>query len=618
VTRKILTFLFVFSTFFLLASFLSSCQAKEFASFYKTTYTFDKSGETYVTQEISLVNQTSEYYVSEYSLSIVGGEISKIEAYDKVGPLKISTIEKDLTTIITLNFNEKVVGKEKVLSFILKYRARDLAKKEGNLWQISIPKLANYEEIDDYQAELKIPKEFGKVAFINPNPSGQEDQGDFLKLFFEKSDLTSFGVLVTLGQYQTFDFKIIYDLPNPHPNSLIEKISLPPDTNYQTVYYQNLNPKPANVEVDADGNWLALYEIPPKQTLQVVAEGQVNIFSQSKNQERINLEDREKYLAPTNYWQASDQKIRNLALELKTPENIYNYLVKTLEYDYSEVKKGAVRKGAVKTLDEPHKSICTDFTDLFIALARAAGIPARELDGFAYTENSRLSEIAQNTDLLHSWPEYFDEARKRWVMVDPTWGNTSSGLDYFNKFDMTHFVFVIHGLSDTLPYSPGAYRQSTEGKQILVAFAQEEIVDKPRFFEIEEVEPKHIFSLKNNQIRMVLRNTSGFFFDNERISLSSQDQISNSDWSVQKIPPFSKFEITYSLKPEEKTKDYQTDLVLKIEDHEVPFSILINSLLLRAVVIGGGVLALILFLLLKGLGNKNKTCPEIADNAKVN
>ncbi|MGI5826057.1 MAG: transglutaminase-like domain-containing protein [Patescibacteria group bacterium] len=617
-TRKILTFLFVFSTFFLLASFLSSCQAKEFASFYKTTYTFDKSGETYVTQEISLVNQTSEYYVSEYSLSIVGGEISKIEAYDKVGPLKISTIEKDLTTIITLNFNEKVVGKEKVLSFILKYRARDLAKKEGNLWQISIPKLANYEEIDDYQAELKIPKEFGKVAFINPNPSGQEDQGDFLKLFFEKSDLTSFGVLVTLGQYQTFDFKIIYDLPNPHPNSLIEKISLPPDTNYQTVYYQNLNPKPANVEVDADGNWLALYEIPPKQTLQVVAEGQVNIFSQSKNQERINLEDREKYLAPTNYWQASDQKIRNLALELKTPENIYNYLVKTLEYDYSEVKKGAVRKGAVKTLDEPHKSICTDFTDLFIALARAAGIPARELDGFAYTENSRLSEIAQNTDLLHSWPEYFDEARKRWVMVDPTWGNTSSGLDYFNKFDMTHFVFVIHGLSDTLPYSPGAYRQSTEGKQILVAFAQEEIVDKPRFFEIEEVEPKHIFSLKNNQIRMVLRNTSGFFFDNERISLSSQDQISNSDWSVQKIPPFSKFEITYSLKPEEKTKDYQTDLVLKIEDHEVPFSILINSLLLRAVVIGGGVLALILFLLLKGLGNKNKTCPEIADNAKVN
>lgn len=617
-TRKILTFLFVFSTFFLLASFLSSCQAKEFASFYKTTYTFDKSGETYVTQEISLVNQTSEYYVSEYSLSIVGGEISKIEAYDKVGPLKISTIEKDLTTIITLNFNEKVVGKEKVLSFILKYRASDLAKKEGNLWQISIPKLANYEEIDDYQAELKIPKEFGKVAFFNPNPRVQEDQGDFLKLFFEKSDLTSFGVLVTLGQYQTFDFKIIYDLPNPHSNNLIEKISLPPDTNYQTVYYQNLNPKPVNVEVDADGNWLALYEVPPKQTLQVVAEGQVNIFSQPKNQERINLEDREKYLAPTNYWQASDHKIRNLALELKTPENIYNYLVETLEYDYSEVKKGAVRKGAVKTLEEPHKSICTDFTDLFIALARAAGIPARELDGFAYTENSRLSEIAQNTDLLHSWPEYFDEARKRWVMVDPTWGNTSGGLDYFNKFDMTHFVFVIHGLSDTLPYSPGVYRQSTEGKQILVTFAQEEIVDKPWFFEVEEVEPKHIFSLKNNQIRMVLRNTSGFLFDNERISLSSQDQISNSDWSVQKIPPFSKFEITYSLKPEEKMKDYQTDLVLKIEDHEVPLSILINSLLLRTVVIGGGVLALILFLLLKGLGNKNKTCPEITDNAKVN
>lgn len=597
---KLQIFVFIFS-FLLLVSGARNVYASDFSSFYKTTYKFDKTGETYVTQEISLVNKTADYYVSEYSLSIVGGEISKIEAYDKIGPLKVITTQKGLTTIITLNFNEKVVGKDKILSFILKYRAKDLARKEGNLWEISIPKLANYDEIDDYQAELKIPREFGKVAFINPNPQTQNEEGDYLNLTFEKNDLTAFGVLVTLGQYQTFNFRINYELVNPHSAARIDKISLPPDTNYQTVYYQSINPRPKEVEIDADGNWLAVYEIPPKQTLRIIAEGQVNIFSQPKNQGKTTLTNKQSYLVPTKYWQADDQQIRNLALELKTPENIYNYLVKNLEYDYGEVKKDSVRKGAVKTLEEPHKAICTDFTDLFIALARAAGIPARELDGFAYTENLKLAEIAQDSDLLHSWPEYFDETKQRWIMVDPTWGNTSGGLDYFSKFDMTHFVFVIHGQSDSLPYSPGAFRATAEGRQIFVSFADKEIVEKPRFFEVGEIKPESFYSLNSNEIEVTLVNTSGFCFENEKVTLSSLDKVSRNEWIVEKAPPYSKFKISYSFSPEEKMKDYRIEHVVKIGDQEVVFDLRIKSFLLRASLIGGGLLALILTLLLLGL-----------------
>ena len=56
-----------------------------------------------------------------------------------------------------------------------------------------------------------------------------------------------------------------------------------------------------------------------------------------------------------------------------------------------------------------------EFTDLFVAIARAAGIPARESVGYAYTTNSRLRPLSLVTDVLHAWPEYYDADKKIWV-----------------------------------------------------------------------------------------------------------------------------------------------------------------------------------------------------------
>ena len=52
---------------------------------------------------------------------------------------------------------------------------------------------------------------------------------------------------------------------------------------------------------------------------------------------------------------------------------------------------------------------------------------------------------------LHSWPQYWDASRRVWVSVDPTWGRTTQGVDYFSKLDFNHLAFITHGLSDSLP-----------------------------------------------------------------------------------------------------------------------------------------------------------------------
>jgi len=175
-------------------------------------------------------------------------------------------------------------------------------------------------------------------------------------------------------------------------------------------------------------------------------------------------------LFPTNYWQSDDGQIKLIASNLKTPEAIYDFVSRNLKYDTARVQPNAQRIGAVAALQSPDQAICMEFTDLFIALARAAGIPAREINGYAYTENPALQPLSLVNDVLHSWPEYYDKNKGAWIPIDPTWGATS-GQDYFNKLDLRHFAFVIHGKIDTEPYSPGSYKLGVNPqKDVYVSF----------------------------------------------------------------------------------------------------------------------------------------------------
>ena len=123
----------------------------------------------------------------------------------------------------------------------------------------------------------------------------------------------------------------------------------------------------------------------------------------------------------------------------------------------------------------PNSSLCTEFTDLFVTLARHKNIPAREIEGFAYSNNSKIKPINQNSDVLHAWPEYYDSARQQWIQVDPTWEKTTNGIDYFNDLDLNHLTFVIHGFQSDFPLPPGSYKKNSTDKSVFVDFATEEL-----------------------------------------------------------------------------------------------------------------------------------------------
>ena len=96
-----------------------------------------------------------------------------------------------------------------------------------------------------------------------------------------------------------------------------------------------------------------------------------------------------------------------------------------------------------------------EFADLLITLLRAAGIPSQLFEGYAYTKDGGNRPVIG--DVLHSWVRVY-LPRLGWVAVDPTWSNTTGGLDYFGHLDTNHFVFAIKGTNSETPYPAGAYK----------------------------------------------------------------------------------------------------------------------------------------------------------------
>src|SRR3989304_6367703 len=137
----------------------------EFETDYDVLYTVSQDGKTNVTQKIVLKNKTSNYYADKFELKIGSTKVEDVKATDNVGPLETNVKFAQNTTSIEVKFNQKVIGIGKTLLWELTYTSSELATKSGQIWEISIPRLAKAADIGAYKANISVPSSFGPVAF---------------------------------------------------------------------------------------------------------------------------------------------------------------------------------------------------------------------------------------------------------------------------------------------------------------------------------------------------------------------------------------------------------------------------------------------------------------------
>lgn len=542
----------IFSFFFTMFAVVAAASHPVFADenfdiALTSSYTIQPNGNTTIEQQFTLTNKTPTLYASQYAIELGSSKILNVKVFDKSGPIPANVVSTDKKTSISIEFPSFSVGEGKRRQFTVQFESPDIAVISGNVVEVYIPRFSDLAHYDKYKVELRIPERFGQPARVNPSADLTAVKDGYTVLEF--SNLGDHGVTALFGEKQIFDYTLRYHLENPTTSIGLAQVALPPDTSYQKVQYLNLDPRPKEMKQDPDGNWIATYEVAAGRETEVQLSGKATIYltPQADLPETSALKE---HTSSQKSWPLEDSRIKELAQKYTTPREIYDYVVGALTYNFAKVNGPITRLGAGGALDEPLQAACQEFTDLFVATARAAGIPARRVTGYAYTENSRLRPLSLVDDILHAWPEYYDNETQRWIAVDPTWGNTTGGLDYFSQLDFNHVAFAMNGVSDTMPYPAGSYKRTTEKtKDVEVSFGKAE--------PLPELNVSYAFSKKpfwlapfKNHYTMRMTNETGVAWYNLSLEATADPsalQVNQLPASIAVLLPYQTIEVPFEI-----------------------------------------------------------------------
>lgn len=536
--KKVLPYilLLLFSLFFPFRVFAAE---KQFDISVDSQYEVKADGITDISQTISITNKTEYYYTPSYTVSVGFSDISNIQAYNSDGSIPTTLSEKgEKDKSIRLSFPKRYAGLNDKNVFTLKFSTKDIAKKQGSVWEVTIPGIEKPEDFGTYTTTVSVPDDFGKASIIKP--AKQAKEGESIKL--SKDDVGQSGVYILYGDRQYYSFNLNYNISNPNLFPVRTEIALPPQTNYQNVLISNFSEEPVNVARDGDGNWIAEYRLLPQQKKSVVVKGIIEILSQPREESLTNKQLKE-YTTSKKYWDLGNQRTRVDIKELKSAEDIYNYVQKTLTYNYKKIATDNLRLGGQGALADSKNSVCLEFTDLFISIARAKGIPARSVEGFAFTQNAKLRPLSLVNDILHAWPEYYDLKSKRWIMVDPTWGNTTKGMDYFTSLDFSHVAFAVKGIDSEYPIPAGGYKFNKESKDVEVSFAKSSEFDEKKNIQITDNLPNFSFPKIDIQGTVKIKNSGNVAYSNVTVDVRSS-RGTKRQFIVDYLPPRGIREIT--------------------------------------------------------------------------
>ncbi len=564
----------IFLCFWILLLFPQPVKAadKKFQVTYDITYKVQENASTDVVENIHIKNLTTESLAKEFVIKLKKIKVSDVQAFDQSGSLEINQFAIDGGTEIRIQFGKLAPGIDKTMHWTLTYKADGLAKKIGRLWKVSLPQFPKTSNSDDVTIGLYVPPSFGAPLLAKPIPStkdniwsGAQAAGPIVAIYGPRDQTP----------YQAYDFNLSYKLTNDSVVDQVMDIALPPNTSYQKVFITSLDPKPKSINLDQDGNTIASFNVSPKSSLGIKSIGNIAVFAKPV-EVPIESKNSQIYLDSQPFWETTSNEVKKVTSDIFSPKDIYDFTISHLSYDPNKPTKNPNRLGAQKALETRLSAICTEFTDVFVALARASGIKAREIDGFAYTEDQKTFPVLNQNDVLHAWPEYLDETNSEkmvWRMVDPTWGKTSGGMDYFQTFDFDHVALAIRGTSSTSPNPAGFYKENHKLKHFIKdEQPKKDVFIKPVNIDLPVTEEAKLNFLAPNQIvgleGLPIKAALSLENSGNTTSMAQKMTIGRQSISVPPVPPFGKHKLeldltgtnngvqtlVYSLNGEEKTQ----------------------------------------------------------------
>jgi hypothetical protein len=122
-------------------------------------------------------------------------------------------------------------------------------------------------------------------------------------------------------------------------------------------------------------------------------------------------------------------------------EELYDLVAATLDYDYSVLENGKFGFNYASQIFQNGKGVCTDYSVLYAALCRAAGIPAVVVQGIPVF--SILNEPGKELSYGHAWVE-IKLPGYGWIPIDVTSEEDFMGYNYFLNLQTYKGTGVFH------------------------------------------------------------------------------------------------------------------------------------------------------------------------------
>jgi hypothetical protein len=431
----------------------SPTHAADFTTNYKVEYFPDVNNGTPLTKvkmKIDLISHSAGSYISKFSISFP--KVFKIDNATALFnvPITPQTETTGEVTTLQVTLPEPTSSDKSVSTVYFDFYQENLFKINGNVWEFILPTILMEKE-NNYEISLHMPENSDKKLSISkPKPSTVDGN----TITWRNPDVKT--IFTTFGSKQLYAINLSYHLKNPELRRVYTDVAFPPDSLYQKIYLEQIDPEPSQMFRDEDGNMIGRYYLDPRENKEITYKGTIEVLSlprsEVKSYQATKLSEQEGYLLQKNKFWSVDVKT-----DFTTAEDIFSYVTSALQYDHAGADSKRQRMGANEALRQPSKAVCTEYTDVFVALARQKGIYAREVEGYGYSFDSQLRPVSTKSDILHAWPEYFDAKTAQWTPVDPTWQSTS-GINYFSSLDLNHIVFAIHGKDPEYPLPAGTYK----------------------------------------------------------------------------------------------------------------------------------------------------------------
>lgn len=399
--------------------------------------------------------------------------IESIQATDSLGnTLKYTLQDSEKgNTLISIK-TARLVRYNEPYTIQLSYKSYGLLLKSGAIRDAYVPAFAKtYVFESDSTKEIVTTKVisskgFGPINFSVPKAQIVEDENNYT-LEYTQADLVGDTGWIQIGnkQFYTFEIEQPYKKSTDFPFAFnTYKIVIPRNiqSGYisQKVFFSEISPSPQKIEQDLDGNLIAYFKIPALDTGSIIIKGYATIEeSESFDiKDSGSITDIPKDVINRNtkngkYWEVDTVEIRNVALQIKGSEtDVYKIMEKTYQYvvdkiDYSDIKRFGIndRQGALKTL-QGGAAVCMEYSDLFITLLRAMGIPARGAFGYGYSSLDYQS--ITDGSINHQWAEVYLPKQNIWVPADTTWGESG---DLLIGGDLNHFYSHVASVNPEIP-----------------------------------------------------------------------------------------------------------------------------------------------------------------------